>query len=104
MRLDHATKWNVFLTTHVTRMTEVRFLVSLSTCQPNFIGIYDNDVVSRIKMGSKNWLVLATKYSCNSSGQASERLFSSVDDPPVSRYVLGFRRVSFNAGELRFFG
>ena len=97
MGLDHAAEGDVLLPTHVARMTEVGFLVSLLARQLHLRRVDEHHVVTGVEVRSEDRLVLAAQDASNLGGEAAERLVGRVYHPPLVLDLTDFWRIRSHA-------
>ncbi|MPN40089.1 hypothetical protein SDC9_187624 [bioreactor metagenome] len=71
-----------------------------STSHHYFFGIFDNDEITTIDVGSKSYFLLTHQFFCNFGCQTTQYLTSGINFVPLTSHVLfalGKRLVIFHA-------
>ena len=80
-----------FLTTGITRIPEVFFLVSLTAGKPRLIGVDHDHVIAAIGMRRKGGLVLAAQHMGDPGTKASYDFTLCIDYIPLALYLFVLR-------------
>ena len=74
----------------------IGLVLALGTAEGDLLTVDDDDIIAAIHGRSEGWLVLAAQAIGNDSGQTANDQTFGVDQHPILRDVLGFRRIGFH--------